>query len=172
MAALEGIRVGLLTVSDRVAAGDRPDLGGQALAERVEGARGVVVGRLVVADERVAVMAAVRELASRADIVLTSGGTGLGPRDVTPEATRAVLDREAPGIAEALRRASAEATPFGMLSRGLAGLVGRTLVVNLPGNPRAVGESWAVLEPVLAHAVQTARGPVRDEAHHQPRESS
>jgi molybdenum cofactor synthesis domain-containing protein len=170
--ALDGIRVGILTVSDRVAAGSRPDLGGEALAARVEGAGGTVVARLVVADERAAVTAAVRDLAGRADVVLTSGGTGLGPRDVTPEATRAALDREAPGIAEALRRASVEVTPFGMLSRGLAGLVGRTLVVNLPGNPKAVEESWVVLAPVLAHAVQTARGPVRDEAHQSPRESS
>ncbi|HKE99692.1 MAG TPA: MogA/MoaB family molybdenum cofactor biosynthesis protein [Actinomycetes bacterium] len=168
MSGLEGIRVGLLTVSDRVAEGSRPDVGGQALAERVEGAGGVVVARLVVADERPAITAAVGDLAARADVVLTSGGTGLGPRDVTPEATREVLDREAPGIAEALRRAGMDATPFGMLSRGLAGLVGRALVINLPGNPRAVGESWVVLEPVLAHAVRTARGPVRDDAHRAP----
>jgi molybdenum cofactor synthesis domain-containing protein len=104
-------------------------------------------------------------MAADADVVLTTGGTGLGPRDVTPEATRSVLDREAPGIAEALRAASLAITPFAMLSRATAGLVGRSLVVNLPGNPKAVGEEWAVLAPVLAHAVETARGPVPDERH-------
>jgi molybdenum cofactor synthesis domain-containing protein len=103
-----------------------------------------------------------------ADVVLTTGGTGLGPRDVTPEATRAVLDREAPGIAEALRHASLAITPFAMLSRATAGLVGRVLVVNLPGNPKAVREEWAVLAPVLGHAVATARGPVPDDSHRHP----
>ena len=166
--ALEGIRVGILTVSDRVAAGRRDVRGGDALAERVEQAGASVVARLVVPDEASAVAAAVRELARGADAVLTTGGTGLGPRDVTPEATRSVLDREAPGIAEALRQSSLAITPFAMLSRGVAGLVGRVLVVNLPGNPKAVVEEWAVLEPVLAHAVETARGPVADETHHAP----
>jgi molybdopterin adenylyltransferase len=106
-----------------------------------------------------------------ADVVLTTGGTGLGPRDVTPEATRAVLDREAPGIAEALRHASLDITPFAMLSRATAGLAGRALVVNLPGNPKAVREEWSVLAPVLAHAVSTARGPVPDESHQHPPDS-
>jgi molybdopterin adenylyltransferase len=164
-AGLEGIRVAVLTVSDRVARGSRDDAGGDALQELLERAGAGVVGREVVADERAAIAAALRSLAGRADVVLTTGGTGLGPRDVTPEATREVLDREAPGIAEALRHASFAITPFAMLSRATAGLVGATLLVNLPGNPKAVREEWEVLAPVLAHAVATARGPVPDASH-------
>jgi molybdopterin adenylyltransferase len=165
---LEGVRVAVLTVSDRVAAGTRDDAGGGALCELLEGAGAELVSRGVVADEREPITAALAAMAADAEVVLTTGGTGLGPRDVTPEATRAVLDREAPGIAEALRAASLAITPFAMLSRGAAGLAGRTLVVNLPGNPKAVREEWAVLAPVLAHAVETARGPVPDAAHDHP----
>jgi molybdenum cofactor synthesis domain-containing protein len=163
---LRGLRVAVLTVSDRVAAGTRDDAGGGALCELLEAAGAVLVSRAVVADELEQIAAAVAAMAAAADVVLTTGGTGLGPRDVTPEATRAVLDREAPGIAEALRHASLAITPFAMLSRATAGLVGRTLVVNLPGNPKAVREEWSVLAPVLGHAVETARGPVPDERHH------
>jgi molybdenum cofactor synthesis domain-containing protein len=168
MSGLAGVRVAVLTVSDRVAAGSREDAGGDALRELLEAAGATLAARAVVADEREQVAAALRELleAAGADVVLTTGGTGLGPRDVTPEATRMVLDREAPGIAEALRHASLAITPFAMLSRAAAGLAGRTLVVNLPGNPKAVREEWAVLAPVLGHAVATARGPVPDDSHH------
>ena len=162
------LRVAVLTVSDRVAAGTRSDAGGDRLAELLTGAGMSVAGRAVVADDQSAVVAALRTLAGAADVVLTTGGTGLGPRDVTPEATRAVLDREAPGIAEALRAASLAITPYAMLSRATAGLLGRTLVVNLPGNPKAVAEEWAVLAPVLAHAVATAAGPVADASHRAP----
>jgi molybdopterin adenylyltransferase len=166
MSDLAGVRVAVLTVSDRVAAGSREDAGGDALRELLEAAGATLAAREVVPDERERVAAAVRSMAAGADVVLTTGGTGLGPRDVTPEATRMVLDREAPGIAEALRHASLAITPFAMLSRAAAGLVGRTLVVNLPGSPKAVREEWAVLAPVLGHAVATARGPVPDESHH------
>ena len=165
---LEGIRAGVLTVSDRVAGGIRDDAGGSALCELLEAAGAVLVSRAVVADEPEPITAALRAMVADADIVVTTGGTGLGPRDITPEATRAVLDREAPGIAEALRSASLAITPFAMLSRATAGLAGRTLVVNLPGNPKAVREEWSVLAPVLAHAVETARGPVPDEHHQHP----
>lgn len=162
---LEGLRVAVLTVSDRVAEGSREDAGGDSLHELLEAAGATVAGREVVPDERAAIAAALRSLAGQADVVLTTGGTGLGPRDVTPEATREVVDREAPGIAEALRHASLAVTPFAMLSRATAGLAGRTLLVNLPGNPKAVREEWAVLAPVLGHAVATARGPVPDSSH-------
>ena len=171
MSELDGFRVGVLTVSDRVAAGARDDAGGSALCELLEAAGAVLVSRAVVPDEREPISAALRTMVADAEVVLTTGGTGLGPRDVTPEATRAVLDREAPGIAEALRHASLAITPFAMLSRATAGLVGRTLVVNLPGNPKAVREEWAILAPVLAHAVATARGPVPDESHQHPPDS-
>ena len=170
MSELDGFRVGVLTVSDRVAAGARDDAGGSVLCELLEAAGAVLVSRAVVPDEREPISAALRAMVADAEVVLTTGGTGLGPRDVTPEATRAVLDREAPGIAEALRQAGLAITPFAMLSRATAGLVGRTLVVNLPGNPKAVREEWAVLAPVLAHAVETARGPVPDASHHHPPE--
>ena len=164
------MRVAVLTVSDRVAAGTRDDAGGSALCELLEGSGASLVSRAVVADEREPIAAALRAMAAAdAEVVLTTGGTGLGPRDVTPEATRAVLIREAPGIAEALRHASLAITPFAMLSRATAGLVGRTLVVNLPGNPKAVREEWTILAPVLAHAVETARGPVPDESHRRGR---
>jgi molybdenum cofactor synthesis domain-containing protein len=166
MSAIQGLRVAVLTVSDRVAGGSRGDEGGDALGELVEAAGGAVVARRVVPDEREEISGALRAMAGGADVVLTTGGTGLGPRDVTPEATSAVLDREAPGIAEALRQSSLAITPFAMLSRGTAGLLGRVLVVNLPGNPKAVREEWQVLAPVLAHAVQTASGPVPDASHH------
>jgi molybdopterin adenylyltransferase len=169
-AGLHGVRVAVLTVSDRVAAGLRDDAGGSALCELLEGAGATLVSRAVVPDEAEPIGAALRAMTGDADLVLTTGGTGLGPRDVTPEATRAVLDREAPGIAEALRHASLAITPFAMLSRATAGLAGRVLVVNLPGNPKAVREEWAVLAPVLAHAIETARGPVADEAHRHPPE--
>jgi molybdopterin adenylyltransferase len=162
---LAGVGVAVLTVSDRVAGGSREDLGGTLLGDLLEAAGATLVARRVVPDERDAIAGALRELAGGADVVLTTGGTGLGPRDVTPEATRAVLDREAPGIAEALRHASLGITPFAMLSRATAGLAGRTLIVNLPGNPKAVAEEWAVLAGVLAHAVDTARGPVSDDSH-------
>ncbi len=162
---LNGTRVAVLTVSDRVAAGERDDAGGAALCELLAEAGGELVARAVVADEAEAVTAALRRMVAAAEVVLTTGGTGLGPRDVTPEATRAVLDREAPGIAEALRHASLRITPFAMLSRAVAGMAGRTLVVNLPGSPKAVREEWAVLAGVLGHAVETARGPVPDASH-------
>jgi molybdopterin adenylyltransferase len=165
---LDGTRVAVLTVSDRVAAGEREDAGGEALCELLAAAGAELAGRDVVPDEAAAVTAALRRMVAGAEVVLTTGGTGLGPRDVTPEATMAVLDREAPGIAEALRHASLEITPFAMLSRGVAGLAGRTLVVNLPGNPKAVREEWAVLAGVLGHAVETARGPVPDASHRPP----
>jgi molybdopterin adenylyltransferase len=167
-AALQGMRAAVLTVSDRVSSGTRDDAGGGALCELLERAGATLVSRAVVPDEREPIAAALRAMTGDADVVLTTGGTGLGPRDVTPEATRAVLDREAPGIAEALRQASLAITPFAMLSRATAGLVGRVLVVNLPGNPKAVREEWSVLAPVLAHAVETARGPVPDEHHQHP----
>jgi molybdenum cofactor biosynthesis protein B len=146
------LNAGVLTVSDRCSRGEAEDRSGDLLAELLA-ADGYAVERRCVPDERAAIEAALRELAGRAGLVLTTGGTGLAPRDVTPEATRAVLDREAPGIAEALRADSIAKTPHGLLSRGAAGTVGATLVVNLPGSTGGCRDGYALLAPALPHAL-------------------
>ena len=146
----------VLTVSDRVSRGEAADTSGELLDELLRG-DGFGVVRRVVADDADAISGAIRDLASSADVVLTTGGTGVAPRDVTPEATRAVLEREAPGIAEALRADSIAKTPHGLLSRGAAGVLGRTLVVNLPGSTGGCRDGYAVLRPALAHAVSLLR---------------
>lgn len=146
------MRAAVLTVSDGVVAGTREDASGDLLATLLE-SDGYEVERRVVPDERDEVAATLRELAAGAAVVLTTGGTGVAPRDVTPEATRSVLEREAPGIAEAIRADSLEKTPHALLSRGVAGLVGRALVVNLPGSPGGCRDGYAVLRPALGHAV-------------------
>ena len=147
------LKAAVLTVSDGVAGGTREDRSGDALDELLRG-DGYEVERRVVPDERDQIAAAMRELAARRALVLTTGGTGLAPRDVTPEATRDVLDREAPGIAQALRADSIAKTPHGLLSRGVAGVVGATLVVNLPGSTGGCRDGFAVLRPALAHALE------------------
>src|SRR5262249_22084567 len=144
------VRVAVLTVSDGVAAGEREDRSGELLAELLMG-QGFEVTRRVVPDDRAAITEAIRELAEGVRLVLTTGGTGLGPRDVTPEATTAVLERAAPGIAEAIRADATAKTPHGLLSRGVAGVVGSTLVVNLPGSPGGCRDGFAVLRPALEH---------------------
>jgi molybdopterin adenylyltransferase len=143
----------VLTVSDGVVAGTREDRSGDVLAELLAG-EGYDVERRVVPDERDRIAAALGELAADARLVLTTGGTGLAPRDVTPEATRDVLDREAPGISQALRADSIAKTPHGLLSRGVAGIVGSALVVNLPGSTGGCRDGFAVLRPALAHALE------------------
>ena len=142
----------VLTVSDRVSRGEADDGSGDALEELLRG-DGYEVLRGVVPDEADRIAAAIEELAGSAELVLTTGGTGLAPRDMTPEATRTVLEREAPGIAEALRADSIAKTPHGLLSRGVAGVVGRTLVVNLPGSTGGCRDGYAVLRPALGHAL-------------------
>jgi molybdopterin adenylyltransferase len=147
----------VLTVSDGVVAGTREDKSGDVLAELLA-ADGFDVTRRVVPDEQEEISAAISDLAVAAQVVLTTGGTGVGPRDVTPEATRAILDRWALGIAEAIRADAVAKTPHGMLSRGIAGIRGRTLVVNLPGSPGGCRDGFAVLQPALGHAVRLLAG--------------
>jgi molybdenum cofactor synthesis domain-containing protein len=142
----------VLTVSDRCSRGEAEDRSGDLLAELL-GADGYTVERRCVPDDRDAIETALRELVGAAALVLTTGGTGLAPRDVTPEATRSVLAREAPGIAEALRADSIAKTPHGLLSRGVAGTVGATLIVNLPGSTGGCRDGYTLLAPALPHAL-------------------
>jgi len=146
------VRAAVLTVSDRVSRGEAEDRSGDALAELLE-ADGYEVTRSVVPDESGEIAAAIAALAEGAALVLTTGGTGIAPRDVTPEATRTVLEREAPGIAQALRADSIAKTPHGLLSRGVAGVRGGTLVVNLPGSTGGCRDGYAILRPALGHAL-------------------
>jgi len=156
------MRVAVLTVSDAGSRGERADASGDAIAEWVT-ARGWTVARRDLCPDdaaRISRILAAWADGDAADLVVTTGGTGLSPRDVTPEATRAVLEREAPGIPEAMRTAAAVRVPRAALSRGLAGTRGRTLIVNLPGSPGGVRDGLAVLDAIAEHAVGVVRGAV------------
>ena len=160
------VRAGIITVSTRGAAGERTDESGPAMRDALVAAGFEVVHSALVPDDVEGIATAILgALRAGANVVLTTGGTGLSPNDVTPEATRRVIDREVPGIAEALRTQSLEKTAHGMLSRGVAGAVGPALVVNLPGSPRAVRESLEVLLSVLPHAVELLAGETGEKTH-------
>ena len=150
------IRFGILTLSDRSARGERLDASGPALANLIQAEGWSVAKQALLPDEESAIRAILISWADSGelDIILTTGGTGFSPRDVTPEATRAVIEREAPGLAEAMRAASLKITPHAMLSRVVAGIRKKTLIINLPGSPKGAVENLQVVTPVLPHAVQ------------------
>jgi molybdopterin adenylyltransferase len=162
------LRIAILTASDRSSRGERDDLSGPALVELIEGQGWRVVQQTILPDD----LKLLREIlilwADRddADIILVTGGTGFAPRDVTPEATRAVIEREAPGLTEAMRAASLQVTPHAMLSRAVAGIRGRVLIIDLPGSPKGAVENLQVILPVLPHAVELLREDPNAEAHH------
>ena len=156
----EQIRAVVITASDACARGAREDVSGATLAGLLREAGAEIVAREVLPDDLEPLAEALRRYADRADVnlVVTTGGTGLAPRDNTPEATRAVIEREAPGVAEAMRAVTLRQTPTAMLSRGVCGVRSGALIINLPGSPRAVGECFEVIRPVLAHAVALLAG--------------
>ena len=157
------IRAAVITVSDACSRGERHDDSGEALVELLEASGAEIVETRILSDDLDPLVQALEEIAQRGDVnlILTTGGTGLGPRDNTPEATRQVIEREAPGIVEAIRTESLKVTPMAMISRGVAGVASGTLIINLPGSPKAVKESFAVIKPVLAHAVDLLAGKTR-----------
>ncbi len=157
---MKPIRAGVMTVSDKGYRGERADASGPLLAELLRKMGAEVVQQTIVPDERDAIERELLRLAEKArvDLIVTTGGTGPAPRDVTPEATRAVIEREMPGLAEVLRWEGYRRTPLAVLSRGVAGIRGQTLIVNLPGSPKAVREGMEVLAPLLPHAIQMLRG--------------
>jgi molybdenum cofactor synthesis domain-containing protein len=163
------IRVGILTVSDRSSRGERADESGPFLRQMIERQGWTVERESIVPDELVDIRAKLIEWAdvARLDVILTTGGTGFAPRDVTPEATRAVIEREAPGLAEAMRAASLSQTPHAMLSRAVCGIRGRTLIVNLPGSPKAAHENLETILPALPHAIALLQESPDSERSHQ-----
>ena len=150
------IRFGILTLSDRSASGERADESGPALAEQIRAQNWSVAKQAILPDDESAIRAILIEWSDsgEVDVILTTGGTGFAPRDITPEATRAVIERDAPGLAETMRAESLKKTPHAMLSRAVAGIRGHTLIVNLPGSPKGALENLQTILPVLPHAVQ------------------
>jgi len=162
------LRFGILTLSDRSSRGERADASGPALAHLIQAEGWSVAKQFLLPDNESAIRQTLVEWADSGelDVILTTGGTGIAPRDVTPEATRAVIDREAPGLAEAMRAASLKITPHAMLSRIVTGIRKRTLIVNLPGSPKGATENFQVVIPVLPHAIQLLRDDPKSETSH------
>ncbi|MBI3944714.1 MAG: MogA/MoaB family molybdenum cofactor biosynthesis protein [Armatimonadetes bacterium] len=148
------VKVGILTLSDRCSRGETEDISGKRIQERLPSDEFEVVVYAILPDEVEAIRVTLRDWAARCDAVITTGGTGLGPRDLTPEATRSVLDRDCAGIVETIRAYGYPKTPRAILSRGVSGIIGTCLVVNLPGSPKGVDDGMDVLVPILSHAVE------------------
>jgi molybdenum cofactor synthesis domain-containing protein len=160
------VRTAILTVSTSVAAGETKDRSGTVLAELAQAAGAEIVARDVVTDDRTAIEDWLRRtVAAGVALIFTTGGTGLTDDDVTPEATETVIERRAPGFAEAMRAEALRHTPMGLLSRGVSGIAGRSLIINFPGNPKAIGELFGVIAPTLGHAVATLQ---RERGEHTP----
>ncbi len=161
-------RAGIITVSDKGSQGKREDLSGPAIAEMLAGATISVAKTLIIPDEVDQIAKALIQFADleNLDLILTTGGTGVSPRDLTPDATLQVLDKEIPGMAEAMRYASMKITPHGMISRAVAGIRGRSLIINLPGSPKAAVENLTVVLPALVHTIEKIQGDSRDCARH------
>ena len=157
------MRAVVITASDACARGEREDASGAALVQLLTELGGQIVATKILSDDLEPLAQALKEFADRDDVnlIITTGGTGLGPRDNTPEATQRVIEREAPGIAEAIRAESLKVTPMAMISRGVCGVRSGALIINLPGSPRAVKESFAVIAPVLPHALDLLAGNTR-----------
>jgi len=162
------LRFGILTSSDRSSRGERPDLSGPVLRDLITSQGWTVAHTAIVPDDVNALSETLSTWADsgEVDIILTTGGTGFAPRDVTPEATSLVIDRQAPGLVEAMRLESRKVTPHAMLSRALAGMRGKVLIINLPGNPKAAVENFQVVSPILAHAVELLTDNPDAEKHH------
>jgi len=162
------IRFGILTLSDRSSRGERADSSGPALAHLIQAEGWSVVNQAILPDDESAIRETLIAWADskEMDVILTTGGTGFSPRDVTPEATRAVIERDAPGLAEAMRSASLKITPHSMLSRIVTGIRNKSIIINLPGNPKGATENFQVVLPVLSHAVQLLReDPASEKSH-------
>ena len=161
------IRVAVITVSDACSSGERNDESGQTLAQLLKESGAEIIGSKILSDDLEPLSAALREFADRSDVnlIITTGGTGFSPRDNTPEATLAVIERAAPGLSEAMRMETLKHTPMSMISRGVCGIRSGTLIINLPGSPKGVRESFAVIKPVLNHAIALLAGKPGGELH-------
>jgi molybdenum cofactor synthesis domain-containing protein len=162
------IKTAILTLSDKGSKGERADTSGPAIEKLIKKIDSELVSCDILPDEKGLIKKKLISLCKKTDLIITTGGTGVSPRDVTPDATREVIQYEIPGIAEEMRRESLKKTPFAMISRAVAGVRGRTLIVNLPGSPKAVRENLSAILPVLGHAIEKIKGGTEDCACQEP----